>query len=94
MAHRNTSYKDTLSYLQGLNGVYIQKLHYLVSQKLKNDETLGKIAVNKARLVVPFKFKKTATEFYFNSLPQRLYLRYKVKNGTRYDVTDNLIELI
>ena len=90
MAHRNSSYKDTLSYLQGLNGVYT-KVTLPGLAKLKNDETLGKIAVNRARLVVPFKFKKTATEFYFNSLPQRLYLRYKVKNGTRYDVTDNLI---
>ena len=42
-------------------------------------QTLGKIAINKARLVVPFKFKKTATDFYSNSLPQKLYLRYKIK---------------
>jgi hypothetical protein len=90
MAHRNTAYKDTLSYLQGLNGVYT-KVTLPGLAKLKKDETLGKIAVNRARLVVPFKFKKTATEFYFNSLPQKLYLRYKVKNGTRYDVTDYLM---
>lgn len=90
MAHRNTTYRDTLSYLQGLNGVFT-KVTLPGLAKLKNDETLGKIAINKARLVVPFKFKKTAVDFYSNSLPQRLYLRYRVKNGTRYDITDYLM---
>jgi hypothetical protein len=90
MAHRNTTYKDTLSYLQGLNGVYT-KISLPGLANLKNDKSLGKVAINKARLVVPFKFKKTATDFYINSLPQRLYLRYKVKNGTRYDITDYLM---
>jgi hypothetical protein len=87
MAHRNTTYRDTLSYLQGLNGVYT-KVTLPGLAELKNDETLGKVAINKARLVVPFKFKSTATDFYINSLPQNLFLRYKVKDGTRYDVTD------
>jgi hypothetical protein len=90
MAHRNTTYRDTLSYLQGLNGVYT-KVSFPGLTKLKNDATLGKVAINKARLVVPFKFKKTETEFYINSLPQNLYLRYKVKDGSRYDVTDYLM---
>jgi hypothetical protein len=90
MVHKNTTYRDTLSYLQGLNGVYT-KVSLPGLTKLKNDGTLGKVAINKARLVVPFKFKKTATDFYINSLPQNLYLRYKLKNGTRYDVTDYLM---
>jgi len=90
MAHRNTTYRDTLSYLQGLNGVYT-KVSIPGLAKLKSDETLGKVAINKARLVVPFKFNKPASEYYINSLPQNLYLRYKVKNGTRYDVTDYLM---
>jgi hypothetical protein len=90
MAHRNTTYRDTLSYLQGLNGVYT-KISFPGLAKLKSDETLGKVAINKARLVVPFKFNKTGGEFYINSLPQNLYLRYKIKDGTRYDVTDYLM---
>jgi hypothetical protein len=90
MAHRNTAYKDTLSYLQGLNGVYT-KISLPGLAKLKSEASLGKVAINKARIVVPFKFKKTATDFYSNSLPQKLYLRYKVKNGNRYDITDYLM---
>jgi hypothetical protein len=90
MAHRNTTYRDDLSYLQGLNGVYT-KVSLPGLAKLKNEASLGKIAVNKARLIVPFIFDKTASNFYFNSLPQKLYLRYKAKSGIRYDITDYLM---
>ena len=60
-------------------------------EKLKNDGSLGKVAINRARLVVPINFNKTSTETYLNSVPLSLRLRYKVKNGTRYDVPDYLI---
>jgi hypothetical protein len=87
MAHVNTTYRDTLSYLQSLNGVYT-KISMPGLEKLKSAGTLGKIAVNRARLVVPFKFTSTTTTYYAKSLPLSLRLRYKVKNGSRYDVPD------
>ena len=87
MAHRNTTYRDTLSYLQSLNGVYT-KISMPGLEKLKSAGTLGKIAVNRARLVVPFKFTSTTTTYYAKALPQSLRLRYKVKSGSRYDVPD------
>ena len=87
MAHKNTTYRDTLSYLQSLNGVYT-KISLPGLEKLKNDASLGKIAINRARLSVPLKFTKTSSNYYKGSVPLSLRLRYKVKGGTRYDVPD------
>jgi hypothetical protein len=87
MEHRNTTYRDTLSYLQSLNGVFT-KLSLPGLEKLKNDASFGNIAVNRARLSVPLKFTKTSSTYYKNSVPLSLRLRYKVKNGSRYDVPD------
>jgi hypothetical protein len=92
MAHRNTSYRDTLSYLQSLNGVYT-KIVFPGLEKIKNDPSLTKIAINKARLVVPVKFTKTATNLYFaTTLPPILGLRFKTKQGNRYIVPDWNVE--
>jgi hypothetical protein len=87
MVHRNTMYRDTLSYLQSLNGVYT-RLSFPGLEKLKNDPSFGNVAVNRARLSVPLKFTKTNTSYYKNSVPLSLRLRYRVKNGSRYDVPD------
>jgi len=88
MAHRNTTYKDTLSYLQSLNGVYT-KITLPGLEKIKNDPSFGKIAVNRARLVIPVKFdSQNNTKFISKSLPANLYLRYKASNGTKYTVPD------
>jgi Domain of unknown function (DUF4270) len=92
MAHKNTTYLDTLSYLQSLNGVYT-KVALPGLEKIKNDASFGKIAINKARLVVPVKFNKTATDQYISAtLPPILGLRFKTKSGTRYIVPDWNIE--
>ena len=92
MAHRNTTYRDTLSYLQSLNGVYT-KVVLPGLEKMKNDPSFAKIAVNKARLVVPVKFIKTSTDQYFaTTLPSILGLRYKTKQGNRYIVPDWNVE--
>jgi hypothetical protein len=89
MAHRNTTYKDTLSYLQYLNGVYT-KITLPGLAKLKNDPSLGHFAVNKARLLVPVyldgNIYKTTT------VPAQLYLRYKTKDGSKYVVPDYSID--
>jgi hypothetical protein len=92
MVHRNTTYRDTLSYLQSLNGVYT-KVVLPGLEKMKNDPSFAKIAVNKARLVVPVKFIKTSTDQYFaTALPSILGLRYKTKQGNRYIVPDWNVE--
>jgi hypothetical protein len=88
MAHRNTTYKDTLSYLQSLDGVYT-RVSLPGLQKLKNDATFIKYAINKARLIVPFKFTPTATDVYITkTLPASLRLRYRTSSGVKIDVPD------
>jgi len=87
MVHRNTAYRDTVSYLQSLNGVYT-RITLPGLAKLKAEGTLAKMAINRARLVVPFKFNKTLYTFYKNSLPATLRLRYKPTSTTRSDVPD------
>jgi len=87
MAHRNTTYRDTLSYSQALNGVFT-KLTLPGLEKLKSNGFLNKIAINKARLVVPINFTFTGANYYAKNVPLSLRLRYRVKDGTRYDVPD------
>jgi hypothetical protein len=88
MAHRNTTYKDTLSYLQSLNGVYT-KIELPGLEKLKSDPSFAKIAVNRAKLTIPVKFdSENNTKHISKSLPANLYLRYKGANGTKYTVPD------
>jgi hypothetical protein len=87
MVHRNTTFKDTLSYLQSLNGVYT-KVSLPGLETLKNDPSLGKIAINKARLVVPVFIDSTTFKFFATSFPQTLRLRYKTQDGKRFDVPD------
>ena len=88
MAHRNTTYKDTLSYLQSLNGVYT-KITLPGLETIKKDPSFGKIAVNRARLTIPVKFdSENNTKHISKSLPPVLFLRYKASNGTKYIVPD------
>ena len=90
MVHRNTTYIDTLSFVQAFNGVFT-KVSLPGLEKLKNDGSLGKVAINKARLVVPINFNKTSTKSYLNSVPLSLRLRFRTKSGTRFDVPDYLM---
>lgn len=83
--HINDNYKDDLSYLQYLNGVYT-KIVLPGLEKLKTEGTLGRIAVNKARLVVPVHFTDS-TKFISQTLPLQLVLRYKTNTG-KYPVPD------
>ena len=88
MIHRNTTYKDTLSYLQSLNGVYT-RVTLPGLKKIKEDASFGKVAINRARLVVPVHFKPTSSNPYITpNVPLQLFLRYRSKTGTKYIVPD------
>ncbi len=87
--HINDNYRDTLSYLQSLNGVYT-KIVLPGLEKIKSDASLGKIAVNKARLIIPVFFN--GHEFKGSTVPVRLVLRYKTAAGLNYVVPDWNIE--
>ncbi|MDO9579676.1 MAG: DUF4270 family protein [Bacteroidales bacterium] len=85
----DVSYRDTLSYLQYLNGVYT-KIAIPSLEVLKNDPSFDNIGVNKARLTIPVYFDGdlyTAT-----TAPSQLYLRYSTNDGTKYIVPDYNID--
>jgi hypothetical protein len=60
---------------------------------LKKDPEFVKVGVNKARLIVPVYFDdEGGTKHISKSVPPSLQLRYKVKDGSKYDVPDYSIE--
>ncbi|MEI8226318.1 MAG: DUF4270 family protein [Bacteroidota bacterium] len=83
--HINDGYRDTLSYLQYLNGVYT-KITLPGLETLKNNPVFDNIAVNKARLTVPVYFDGDL--YKASTVPPQLVLRYKTKSGSKYDVPD------
>jgi hypothetical protein len=85
MIYRNTTYKDTASYLQALNGVYT-KISLPGLENLKKDPSFKGIAVNKARLIVPVFFD--GNDFKASTAPRQLILRYKTSSGTKFTVPD------
>jgi hypothetical protein len=86
--HINDGYKDTLSYLQYLNGVYT-KIVLPGLESLKKDPFYKKIAINKARLTVPIHFDG---DLYIPSTaPTQLFLRYKSIAGYKDIVRDYTI---
>jgi len=87
--HVNDGIKDTLSYLQYLNGVYT-RINLPGLENLKNNPDYAKIAINKARLTIPVYFD--GDNYTASKVPESLRLRYKYKNGNKYDVPDYYID--
>lgn len=87
--HVNDGIKDTLSYLQYLNGVYT-RITLPGLEDLKNDPQFDKIAVNKARLTIPVYFD--GVNYKASTVPASLRLRFKTKSGLKYDVPDYFID--
>jgi hypothetical protein len=83
--HINDFYKDTLSYLQYLNGVYT-RIEIPGLQNLKNDPILKNIGVNRARLTIPAHLDGTI--YKPSTVPSQLYLRYRTASGEKYVVPD------
>jgi len=83
--HINDAYSDTLTYLQGLNGVYTRILLNGLDS-IKNDPSMDGISVNRARLIYPY--WDPGTDFNPADLPSQLLLRYTDNKGTKYYVPD------
>jgi len=83
--HLNDGKKDTLSYLQGLNGVYT-RIFLPGLEKIKKDPSMSKIAVNKARLIVPIYNDRGAIKG--SSMPYQLFIRFTDSKGVKYMVPD------
>jgi len=87
--HINDGYKDTLSYIQAINGVYT-RLTFPGLKNIKNNPLFDKIAVNKARVVVPVYLN--GNQYKTTTVPPQLILKYKTSAGSRFVVPDYNIE--
>jgi hypothetical protein len=76
---------DTLSYLQGLNGVYT-KIVIPGLEEIKKDPSRGKIAINKAKLTIPVHYD--GENYTSSTIPQNLFLRYINSEGEKVMVPD------
>ena len=83
--HINDGFRDTLSYLQSLNGTYC-KISFPGLAQLKADLGDYRIAVNKARLSIPVFYDGDI--YKPSTVPGYLYLRYLTKDGSKYLVPD------
>jgi hypothetical protein len=83
--HINDGYRDTLSYIQSLNGVFT-KITLPGLENIKNNPAYDKIAVNKARLTVPIHLDGDI--YTLLTAPQQLLLRFKTASGVKYIVPD------
>jgi hypothetical protein len=86
--HIKDFYRDTMTYLQGLNGVYT-RLVLPGLENLKKDPSFKNAAINKAKLTVPFYLDTTL--YKKSSVPAQLGLRYRTKSGTKPLVPDYIL---
>ncbi|MCU0473178.1 MAG: DUF4270 domain-containing protein [Bacteroidales bacterium] len=84
--HRNdTSFFDTLSYVQTMNGVYT-RIWIPGLEAIKNNPAMKGIAVNKAKLIMPIFYDDDI--YTPKTIPSQLYLRYVTRSGSKYIVPD------
>lgn len=85
MHFNDPSHQDSLTYLQSLYGVYT-RITLPGLKAIKESGVLQSVAVNKARLTVPF---YTDDNLYKKSdVPKFLYIRYRTASGTKPLVPD------
>jgi len=85
ITHVNDRIKDTLSYVQCLNGIYT-KLEIPGLEKIRNDPSLDGILINKARLTCPVHYD--GSTYNGASFPQQLFMGYYDKLDRRYLIPD------
>ncbi|MGE5420964.1 MAG: DUF4270 family protein [Chloroflexota bacterium] len=83
--YNDPSSRDTLTYQQSLNGVYT-RIVFPGLEALKKSGNFSGIAVNKARLTVPF-FSDEGL-YKDKDVPKFLFLRYRTVKGTKPVVPD------
>jgi hypothetical protein len=79
------NYRDTLSYMQYLNGVYT-KLVFPGLDSIKKLLGNSKFSINKARITLPVYYD--GDQFTVNTVPSKLRLRYTDSDSTKADVPD------
>jgi len=84
------TYRDTLSYLQALNGVYT-KIVFPGLDSLKEEFSKSRFSINKARITIPAYYD--GDQFTVSTVPPKLSLRYTDKNGEKQYVPDFEIDV-
>jgi hypothetical protein len=79
------TYRDTLTYLQSLNGLYT-KIVFPGLDSLRKKLLNGKFSINKARLYVPVYYD--GDQYTVTTVPSSLRLRYTDVDGVKHDVPD------
>jgi len=79
------SYRDTLSYLQYLAGVYT-KFVFPGLDSLKKELNKGKFSINKARITLPVYYDNS--KFTPSTVPPNLMLEYTGSKGVKYLIPD------
>lgn len=87
--HINDFHKDTLSYLQYLNGVYT-RIVIPGLEDIKNDPALKNMGVNRARLTIPAHLDGNL--YKPSTIPSQLYLRYRTASGAKFVVPDYSVD--
>ena len=82
-------YRDTLSYLQALNGVYT-KIVFPGLDSLRKEFSKSRFSINKARVTIPAYYD--GDRFTVNTVPSKLSLRYTDKDGNKHYVPDYEID--
>jgi hypothetical protein len=91
IAHINDyEYRDTLSYLQALNGVYT-KIVLPGLDSLRKEFSKSRISINKARITIPAYYD--GDQFTASTVPAQLSLRYTDKDGEKQYVPDCEIDV-
>jgi hypothetical protein len=83
------TFRDTLSYLQYLNGVYT-KIVFPGLDSLKKKLSNSKFSINKARVSIPVYYD--GDRFTVLTVPTALRLRYTDKDGVKKDVPDYYVD--
>lgn len=81
----NLSVRDTLTYLQSLNGLYTRIMLPGLAD-LKNSGEFDSIAVNKARLTIPYYYDDDL--YKPGNVPVQLLMRYRTESGLKPVVHD------
>jgi Domain of unknown function (DUF4270) len=84
------TYRDTLTYLQYLNGVYT-KIIFPGLDSLRKEFSKGKFSINKARISLPVYYDRD--RYTVLTVPSNLRLRYTDKDGLKHDVPDYGMDL-
>jgi len=85
ITHVNDGVRDTLSYIQSLNGLFTRLTIPGLEDIKKNPELKG-IYINKARITCPVHFD--GTNYKGSTFPSQLFMGYYDKSGKRYLIPD------